>query len=217
MKESPPSGLQTWIHFWEEGRGHTWLRNLLFVLMFGMVAVLYHVYEAGNFTSPEAMDQGQLARNLADGRGFTTLNLQPFALHLLHRGLLSGQTNESLLSNRRIPDIGNPPVYPLVWAGLMFDLPDFCRRTRMTGNQALQRPSPEIAIGGLNFGLFLVSAWLVYRLGKRLGGNDLAFVSIAFFLGSEIMWRFVFSGLSTHLVILELLVLVIVIGLFSRI
>ena len=101
MKESPPSGLQTWIHFWEEGRGHIWLRNLLFVLMFGMVAVLYHVYEAGNFTSPEAMDQGQLARNLADGRGFTTLNLQPFALHLLRRGILSGPTNESLLSNRR--------------------------------------------------------------------------------------------------------------------
>ncbi len=207
MKESPPSGIQTWIHFWEEGRGRTWLRNLLFVLIFAMVAVLYHVYEAGNFTAPEAMDQGQLARNLADGRGFTTLNLQPFALHLLRRGMLSGQTNDTLLSSRRIPDIGNPPVYPLVWAGLMFDLPDFCRRTRINGNQALQRPDPEIAIGGLNFAFFLLSALLVYRLANRLGGNATAAVATIFFLGSEMMWRFVFSGLSTHLVILELLVL----------
>lgn len=208
MKQSPPSGLQTWIHFWEEGRGHVWIKNALAVLFFAMVSVLYHVYEAGNFTSPEAMDQGQVARNFVEGRGFTTLNLQPFALHLLRRGMLSGQTNETILSFRRIPDIANAPVYPLVWAGLMFDLPDFCRYTRMSGIQALHRPVPEMAIGGLNFAIFVVSAWLVYQLAERLSGPSAAAVATVFFLGSDMMWRFAFSGLSTHLVVLELLVLV---------
>lgn len=208
MKESPPSGIQTWIHFWEEGRGRFVIKKVLAVLVFAMVSFLYHVYEAGNFTSPEAMDQGQVARNLVEGRGFTTLNLQPFALHLLRRGMLSGQTNETLLSLRRIPDISNAPVYPLVWAGLMFDLPDFCRYTRMNGIQALYRPVPEIAIGGLNFALFVVSGLLVYQLAKRLAGPSTVAVATVFFLGSDRMWRFAFSGLSTHLVIFELLVLV---------
>ena len=36
-------------------------------------------------TTPEGMDAAQLARNIAEGRGYTTLFVRPFSLFLVQR------------------------------------------------------------------------------------------------------------------------------------
>ncbi len=206
-QEKSPRGVQTWIHELEEGAGQVWLRRFVVGLIIAMAALLYHVFEAQNFSSAEAMDQGQLARNIAEGRGFTTFNLRPLHLHLLRQGAWAGQTNEIARMRGPIPDLENAPVYPLLWAGLMKVLPEAYRNGKVIGSQATQRPPPEVAIGFLNLALFLGSSVLLYRLGRRLLGSTAANLATLFFVGSETLWRFAYSGLPTHLLVTELLAL----------
>ena len=48
-----------------------------------MLALIYNALCFQNIRSPEAMDAGQLARNIADGKGFVTSWVRPTSLGLL--------------------------------------------------------------------------------------------------------------------------------------
>lgn len=203
MADTSPSGTQTWIHFLEEGGGQLWVRRLLVFVLLATVGVLYHVFEARNFSSPEAMDQGQLARNLAEGRGYTTWNIRPFGLYLLRQGIWKGPTNELRQLHDPIPDLENAPVYPVLWSGLMKVLPTRYRNGRVAANQqATHRPPPEVAISFLNLALFLGTVAGVYLLARRLFDSNVAVLAALACFGAEVLWRFVYSGLSTHLLLL---------------
>ncbi|MBI5397275.1 MAG: glycosyltransferase family 39 protein [Verrucomicrobia bacterium] len=62
---------------------------------------------------PEAMDQAQLARNLARGDGCTTRFIRPLSVWLVAQHAAGGD-----LMLGRHPDLMNPPLYPGVVAGL---------------------------------------------------------------------------------------------------
>ena len=72
--------IQTVIHMLEEGAGSRVLRTITVILAVVATAVFYDVHAYRNFATQEAMDSAQVARNLADGKGFTTL----FILSLIH-------------------------------------------------------------------------------------------------------------------------------------
>ena len=84
----PPVGLQEWIHKFEEGEGAKYIRFVLVFLALLGLAALWHVREAKNFNTVEAMDTAQLARNIANGKGYTTQFVRPLSLALIesHRG-----------------------------------------------------------------------------------------------------------------------------------
>ena len=77
------------------------------------------------------MDAAQLARNIAEGKGYTTLFLRPFSLYLVqshNQAKRAGCADQRRLRTSRRskpahPDLANPPVYPLLLAGLMKVLP----------------------------------------------------------------------------------------------
>ena len=60
------SRVQEMIHALEEGAGAKVLKWLLFALAVAGLAMLWNAREFKNFSSPEAMDAAQVARNLAD-------------------------------------------------------------------------------------------------------------------------------------------------------
>src|SRR6185503_15710566 len=83
-----------------------------------------------NMAAPEAMDAAQVARNLSEGRGFSTQFIRPVSIHFVT------QRNEARFGPAPIgadadyarlkgnhPDLANAPLYPLVLAGLMKALP----------------------------------------------------------------------------------------------
>jgi hypothetical protein len=111
-----PVGLQEWIHKLEEGEGTKYIRLAFFLLALLGITALWHIREAKNFSAPEAMDAAQLGRNIAQGRGYTTLNIRPLSIALLE-ARLGRQTPESLTKPH--PDLANAPVYPAILAGLM--------------------------------------------------------------------------------------------------
>ena len=112
--------LQEWIHRLELGGGTKQVRRLAVVASFAMVALIYDSYCFRNFNNPEAMDVAQLGRNISKGHGYTTLFVRPLSISLTR----DWRADRSPLLKEGHPDISNPPVYPLLLAGLLALTPD---------------------------------------------------------------------------------------------
>ena len=108
------------------GGGMRYLRVGL-VLLLGVVLVGGYDWRAfRNMGTQEAMDAAQLARNIAEGKGYTTLFIRPLSIFLVKKrnkereGVRSVGNVADLAQLRGMhPDLANPPVYPIVLAGLM--------------------------------------------------------------------------------------------------
>src|SRR3954469_2778431 len=112
--------LQSFIHKLESTEGG--LRFLkIFVLILGGISLLirYDVHCARNMAAPTAMDAAQLGRNIAMGRGYTTECIRPLSIYLIKQKNHEAGDKDPARLNGNHPDISNPPVYPVILAGLM--------------------------------------------------------------------------------------------------
>ena len=113
-------GIQEWIHKFEVGEGTRYVKVAVAVLAALTLTVIYDFLEYKNFSTQEAMDSAQVARNLSEGRGFSTEFIRPLSIYLLQKQRSEGA--KPVLREHH-PDLANPPVYPLLLAGLMKVLP----------------------------------------------------------------------------------------------
>lgn len=197
------SRLQEWIHAMEEGAGAGYVRWLALGLVVVMVGLAFNLREFQNMRAEEAMDAAQVARNLAEGRGFTTRYVRPLSMGLI----MTHREDRDPLVKGEHPDLAQAPVYPLFLAGFMkvpglFEPTGGELRAGGTG-----RHQGDLMIGFINQGLFLVSVLLTFRLARRLFEVRVAMVTALVMLGSEWLWRFSASGLSTLLCMVLLLAL----------
>lgn len=107
--------IQDWIFALDIGWGANFFRIGLFGMLVGVVIVLYAGTQFFGLREKQAMDMGQLGRNLAMGRGYVTGVVRPLDLYYLNAAgkptLGAGQV--------RIPELWTPPGYP-VMLGLVF-------------------------------------------------------------------------------------------------
>jgi hypothetical protein len=189
------------------------LRKVLAVVAVILLSVGYNWRAFKSMATQEAMDMAQLGHNLAQGKGFTTLFIRPFSIHLVkehnrERGAVAepGKTSDLAQLKGMHPDLANPPVYPLMLAGLMKVLPlDYTASTtkRFWSNGGrFWRFEPDFIIAVFNQILLLGSVVLLFFLARRLFDSAVAWMSAGLLLGMELLWRFSVSGLSTMLVIL---------------
>ena len=75
--------IQKLIHMSEVGAGSRYLRFFVVGLAVVGLALVYNLRAYRNFATQEAMDSAQLARNIAEGKGYTTLFIRPFSLYLV--------------------------------------------------------------------------------------------------------------------------------------
>ncbi len=204
--------IQWLIHKLEVGAGSRYLRYLALVVGVAGLALIYDLREYRNLAAPEAMDAAQLARNISEGRGYTTLFVRPFSVYLLGKNAAAKNpaagTNapaDAAQIKTAHPDISNPPVYPLVLAGLMKVLPfDYAvnlKSSFWTNNGGFWRFQPDFFIALFNEALLLIIVGLTFVLAKRLFDFSVAWLSAFLVLGSELLWRFSVSGLSTMLLL----------------
>jgi 4-amino-4-deoxy-L-arabinose transferase-like glycosyltransferase len=205
--------LQNVIHKVEVAGGIRYVRIILAFLAAALLILSYNLRAAKNMTTQEAMDAAQLGRNLADGNGYTTSFVRPFSLYLVAQ---RNQEKSGLPETRKLadfsrlksghPDITNPPVYPVVLAGLMKVLPfDFkVSQTKAfwSSNGAYWRSQPDFLIAWFNEVLFLIVILLTYFWARRLFDAAMATTSAVVLFGTELLWRFSASGLSTMLLLL---------------
>lgn len=206
--------VQEMIHRLEVGGGVRYLRVGLAVLAVLLLTALYDLFCYRNFSTQEAMDSAQLARNLAQGKGYTTQFLRPLSLYLFSRRFEEIHGVQALGSNpdasqirTNHPDIANAPAYPLVLAGLMKVLPfryDIPAKPKpfWSTNGRFARYQPDFLIALFNQWLFLAVVVAVFFLAKRLFDRTVAWWSALLLLGTELLWRFSVSGLSTMLLLL---------------
>lgn len=194
-------GLQELIYHWEVGAGSQVIKRVAIVLGLLVLAVFYDLREYRNFSAPEAMDAAQLARNIATGKGYTTQLIRPLSMHLLQQH----RADKNSLIKDAHPDLANPPLYPVLLAGLMKVLPfQFDIRRGV----AFLRYQPEVLIALFNQALFFLAVWMVFRLAKKLFEASVAWLSAVIFGGSAVFWRFSISGLSTMLLVVLFLAVV---------
>ena len=219
--------LQELIYRLEEGGGRIWLRITAACLALLLIALAYNWFCFRNMGTQEAMDSAQLARNIAEGKGFTTLFVRPFSMRLLQNRAAGNplpkapwESADPARLKGMHPDIANPPVYPFVLAALMKVLPfdyrvDLTRPfwsssdTRPTPDQAttsqsrrFKRYQPDFIISAFNQLVFLALAAMCFFLARLLFDLRTAVLSTVLLLGTDLLWRFAISGLSTILLLL---------------
>lgn len=222
------SGLQDWIYHWGEGKGSRYLKFFMLFLGVMALAVVYDLRAYKCFSNPKAMELAQLARNLAEGKGYSTDCIRPFDLHLLQQRVKQEADAElrRLPADRQawtpeqrarlerilqagrldqpLPDLANPPAYPALLAVFMqlapfdYDIP---------GGPGFVRYQPEFLIAILNQTLFFVVVWMTFCLARRLFDSGVAWLTAVALMGAELFWQFSVSGLSTLLLAVVFLTL----------
>ncbi len=209
--------LQDLIHHLEVGAGMRYLnRSMRIVLCALGVLILVAAYDLRayrNLSTQEAMDAAQLAHNLAQGKGYTTLFIRPLSIYLVQSWHQQGNDvpapgqGADLAQLKNHPDLANPPVYPVLLAGLMKVLP-FNYAIPKTPKRfwsfdgKFYRYQPDFLIALCNQVLFFALVICVFFLARRLFDAEVAWVSALLLLGTELLWRFSVSGLSTILLLL---------------
>ncbi|MGV3757518.1 MAG: glycosyltransferase family 39 protein [Verrucomicrobiota bacterium] len=191
--------LQNWIHNLEEGGGAKVLKGVLGVLAFVFVMLLYNVREFQNLGTQEAMEQAQLARNIAQGKGFTTDVIRPLDLFVLQQH----QKSEKLTVTLPQPDLANAPAYPWLLAQWM-KVGSWNYDINQEGE--FNRFQPDQRIAYLNQLLFFVLLLFLFRLAKRLFDEQVAWFSVIVLGGTDLFWRFSQAGLPNLLAALLIVV-----------
>jgi hypothetical protein len=173
------------------------------------LALLHDFRAYRNLDTPEAMDEAQLARNISEGNGYTTLFIRPLSVYLVQKRSQEksgGQPGTDFARLKTMhPDLANPPVYPVVLAGLMKVLP-----FRYAVN--LKKPfwseggrfsiyEPDFLIALFNQMLLMIVVVLTFFIAQKLFDPVAAALSALLTIGCELLWQFSSSGLSTMLLL----------------
>jgi hypothetical protein len=211
--------IQSTLQALEVGKGQILTRIIpLFITVFAVA----FFYNFGPFQTPflsiggvyhglsdaQSMDNAQLARQIVRHQGFTTEFLRPMAVAQLRdyaasHVLLTGSSHDLFPADRFpagtpriLPDTYNAPGYPcLLAAWFKVTHPDF-EQTPMSIS-ANRFYSPDRWIPLLNQAFMLLTALLVFTLGRRLFDERVAWLSLLSFLGTDLIWHFTLTALST--------------------
>ena len=81
----PAERIQKLIHSLDTGALPRYLRIVTLGLAVLALAVLHDFRAYRNLDTPEAMDAAQLARNISEGKGYTTLFIRPLSVYLVQK------------------------------------------------------------------------------------------------------------------------------------
>jgi hypothetical protein len=204
--------IQYVIHKLETGAGARFFRVTAVLLTILALTLWYDAHAYRNLTTPEGMDAAQLARNIAEGKGYTTLFLRPLSLYLVQAHSEAGTPLSLTNANFDFahvksahPDLANPPVYPVLLAGLMKILPFHyaldLKKPFWSDNGKFSRYQPDFLIALFNQILLVAAIVLTFFLARKLFDAGVAWLSAILMIGCELLWRFSVSGLSTMLLL----------------
>ncbi len=186
--------LQQVLHSLTEGGLARYLR-WGFSIVAGITLMLaYQTFQFRGLLSEEAMETGHLARQIAEGRGFTTLFIRPFHIYLLEKH--EGEHRELAL---RQPEIGQAPLYPYLLGnvfrltGTKYDFP--------TGQTFFQF-GPDAKMCVVSELLLLLSVLVFYLTARRVVERRIAVVSSVILLLCNALWQYAIECTSFHLLFL---------------
>jgi hypothetical protein len=184
---------QSIVHSVEQGKAAHVIRVALIVVAIFGVALVLLLFRFRGFAHAEAMDQAQLARQIANGKGFTTNFIRPLALWQIE----ANSGSKVNLGKTEMPDTFNQPLPPLLNV-----LPIKLSGNAMAFSPGTFVPSEERWIAVFSMIFFLVAVYVQFLLSKRLFDLRLALFSAGLMVVCDLFWEFSLSGLPQNLMLL---------------
>jgi hypothetical protein len=183
-------GVQTAVHSLEQGRLAPIIRGAMFAFLIIALTLLYLFVQFRGFSTITAMDQAQIARNIASGKGLSTDFIRPLAIWQLEK---SGKE----IPADHFPDFYQSPLNPIVNA-----LPLLLVKSawKMTPTDLVYAGDKIIVTFSILFFLLSVAIW--YSVGARLFDSKLSLIACSIILLTDMMWQFSLSGLPQMLMLL---------------
>jgi hypothetical protein len=212
---SPAEKIQNLIHSLDTGPLPRYLRIFTLGLAVVALAVLHDFRAYRNLATPEAMDEAQLARNISEGKGYTTLFIRPLSVYLVQKrnqaisSTQPGAGTDFARLNTMHPDLANPPVYPVVLAVLMKVLPFHyqinLKSPFWSNSGSFSIYEPDFLIALFNQMLLMAVVVLTFLIAQKLFDPVAAVLAALLTIGCELLWQFSSSGLSTMLLLVVFL------------
>jgi hypothetical protein len=187
--------IQELVHRLEEGGWAKWIRLAIVIALVAVVTVLWFVGgffgNAGfkGLSHPRAMEQAEIARNLADKHGFSTKVARPAELWIYKQ-------NKGSFPAERVPDTYHAPLWPTVLAPFVLMVKG---SWNMTEHDIIYPADRMVAAVALAF--FLASVVVQYFVALRLFDQRMAMFGVALMLICDEFWRFSMSGLPQMLML----------------
>lgn len=172
-----------------------------------MALVLVHM--ASQFRGlrhERAMDQAQLARNIARGEGFVTSVLRPLELAEKLKRQNGGVLRVGPIAADKMEETRQAPLYPLALAGvfkLTFQSFEYSPG-KGDGAGGVQHYFPERVIAGFGLLCLLGAAGFLYALGQAMFDRKAAILAVLLFLGADPVWQLALGGLDSCFMMLLL-------------
>ncbi len=174
------SNMQNLVYQLDQGSGRKVIQSVLFVLFAFAMAALYTFTNFQGLKNARAMEEAQLARQLAVQGRLTTQVVRPLSI-----GRLADRVPDDKGRIHRHPDLLHPPGWPLLLAGLY----------RVTGIPQTGVPTAAhvhghdyIPVGFSHFFAVLSALW-VWLMARKLFDPRVAALSVGAYLVSDLIWR----------------------------
>jgi hypothetical protein len=180
----PLRSAQEIIHWLEVGTGARWLRRLAVMAIVLALSLLLARQQFHGPVTESTLAQADLARQLAEGQGFTTRINYPQSAAVLH------QRGVSFDPARPYPELHQAPLYALVIAGALKLVPE-ARRAALFNSTPVPPDgfAADYFLLGLNLVLLWLAAWLTYDLGRRLFEPRVGWLASLALLLSMPVWQ----------------------------
>ena len=174
------TGMQNLVYQMDAGSGRKIVKTTLAVLFAFAVGALYVFSNFQGFRNERAMDEAQLARNLALRGRLVTQSVRPMAL-----GLLAEHSPERTGLAMEHPDLAHPPIWPVLLSAVF----------RATGIPQTGMPTTApvhgadyVPVATAVFFTILCALW-VWLIARKMFDARVATLSFGAFLVSDVVWR----------------------------
>jgi len=186
------AGVQETVHSLDQGRFALLIKGGM--MGFAIIALLlyYLIVQFKGLNTPTAMDQAQIARHIAEGKGFSTGYIRPLAVGVLKDAGKLGQ--EADVSN--LPDISQAPLNPWINSFGLWMIKD---KWKIHSTDYVYIGDRMLAGISMLFFIFSVVIW--YFVIARLFDQKLGLLACGAVLLTDLMWQFSMSALPQMLVL----------------
>lgn len=174
------SNMQNLVYQMDVGAGRKIMQAVLFVLFAVAMAALCTFSGFQGLRDPRAMDEAQLARNLALHGRLTTQCVRPLSMWRV-----AARAPDHAAAVLAHPDLYHPPLWPAVLAGVF----------KLVGTPKTGVPTTDFVYGGdyvpvgLNHLFTALSALWIWLIGRKLFDRRVGALSAGAFLISDLVWR----------------------------
>lgn len=172
------------------------IRRALFLLLLIGVTYYYLGIDFRGLSHPKGMDQAQIARQIADGKSFTTCCIRPICYAQVSKKMKEDDPSGAPSFAGGIPDTYHAPLNPILNSIVLSMAKD---TWEFEPKQVLY--TPDVIITGISMVLLLASIGVSYLLITRIFDPRIGGVTALLMLLCESVWHYSQSGLPQMLML----------------